>query len=83
MTKPTLTVVGGKAPEPDTELVEMIARATERMAAAGKDPDGAFWIVTAVDGEISVAYHGGRLETAVLAETVAGDMKRDSLGLVE
>lgn len=81
MSKPTLTVVGGKAAEPDAETVEMIARATERMASAAKDPDGLFWIVTVVAGEVSVAFHGGRLESAVLAEAVAGDMKLDAVGL--
>ena len=81
MTKPTLTVVGGKAADPDAESLEMIARATERMRAAVADPDGAFWVVTAAGGDVSVAFHGGRLETAVLAEAIAGSMKLDCVGL--
>jgi hypothetical protein len=59
----------------------MIARATERMQEAAKDPDGVFWILTAIGGDVAVAFHGGRLESAVLAEMVAADMKRDSVGL--
>lgn len=81
MTKPTLTVVGGAAPEPDAEAAEMIARAVERMHAAVKDPDGLFWVLTSIDGEVAVAFHGGRLESAVVAEAVAGDMKRETVGL--
>ena len=81
MTRPTLTVVGKEAPEPDAEVVETIARATERMAAAVKDPDGLFWIVTAVDGDVVCAFFGGQLESAVLAESVASDMKREAVGL--
>ena len=81
MSKPTLTVVGGKAPEPDAELADMIARAAARMAEAAQDPDGAFWVVTAIGGDVAVAFHGGKLETAALAEKVAGDMTRAALGL--
>ena len=77
----TLRLVKDGEAEPDAEVVESIARATERMAAAVKDPDGAFWVVTAVGGDIAVAYYGGRLESAVLAEAVAGDMKREAVGL--
>ncbi len=81
MPRPTLTVVGGGPLEPDAEVVETIARAAERMAAAVKDPDGLFWIVTAVDGEVACAFFGGRLESSVLAEAVASDMKREAVGL--
>jgi hypothetical protein len=79
--KPTLTVVGGKAAEPDAELVELIARNAERQAEAAKDPDGLIWQLTVVNGEVSVSFHGGKLETAALAEVVAGDMKCAALGL--
>jgi len=81
MTKPTLTVVGRGEIEPDTETTEMVARATERMLAAAKDPEGLFWVITVVDGDVSVAFHGGRLESSVVAEMVATDMKRDAVGL--
>jgi hypothetical protein len=77
----TLRLVKDGEAEPDAEVVESIARATERMAAAVKDPDGAFWVMTAVGGDVAVAYYGGRLESAVLAEAVAGDMKREAVGL--
>lgn len=80
MTRPTLTVVGGKGPEPTEEDAEMIARAAERMAQAVK-ADGCYWVVTAVDAEVAVSFFGGRLESAVLAEMVAGDMKREAVGL--
>jgi hypothetical protein len=58
----------------------MIARATERMAEAVKS-DGSYWLVTAVGDEVSVSYYGGRLETSVLAEAMAGAMKREAVGL--
>lgn len=80
MTRPTLTVVDGKARDTTGEDAEMIARATERMAAAVK-ADGCYWVVTAVDDDVSVAFYGGRLESAVLAETIAGEMKREAVGL--
>ena len=81
MARPTLTVVGGGAPEPDGEGLEAAARVHERMASALKDPDGLWWAVTVVDGEIAVAYFGGKLESAVLAEAIAADMKREAVGL--
>jgi hypothetical protein len=30
---------------------------------------------------VAVAFYGGRLESAVLAETIAGEMKREAVGL--
>ena len=61
MTRPTLTVVGGKGPETHEEDAEMIAR------AAGDD--------------VSVSFFGGKLESSVLAEELAGEMKREAVGL--
>lgn len=81
MTRPTLTVVGKGEPGPDVEAAEAIARGTERMAAAVKDPDGVYWLLTVVDGEVSVGYYGGKLESACLVEAVASDMKRAAVGL--
>jgi hypothetical protein len=80
MTRPTLTVVDGKARDTTDEDAEMIARATERMAAAVK-ADGCYWVVTAAGDDVAVAFYGGRLESAVLAETIAGEMKREAVGL--
>ncbi len=80
MTRPTLTVVGGKGPETHEEDAEMIARAAERMARAVK-ADGAYWLVTAVGEDVAVSFYGGKLESAVLAETIAADMKREAVGL--
>lgn len=81
MPKPTLTVVGGKAPEPDAEMVERIARATESMAAAVKS-GGVYWLIAATDDEdLTISYFGGELESSALAEVIAGDMKRAALGL--
>jgi len=78
MTRPTLTVVG--KPDTSAEDAEMIARATERMAAAVK-ADGCYWLVTANGEDVSVSFFGGKLESAVLAEAIAGDMKREAVGL--
>jgi hypothetical protein len=76
--RPKLSVVGGTTvPEPDdTERAEAIAAVAERMVRAD-----AYWVMTDVDGEIMVAYDGGRLEAAALACEVARDMVRDSLGM--
>lgn len=63
------------------EAVEAIARATERMAAAVKDQDGVYWLLTVVDGAVSVAYYGGKLESSCLVEVVAADMRRAAVGL--
>ena len=79
MARPTLTVVGGER-EPDTETAEIIANAAERMAAAVK-AGGIFWLVTDVDGSVSVSYYGGKLESSALAEEIARDAKCSALGL--
>lgn len=81
MPRPTLTVVGGEAREPDAEMAALIAKAAERMAEAAKSDDNQFFAVVAIDGDVSVFYSGGLLEAAVLAEEVAGDMKREAVGL--
>lgn len=82
MTRPTLTVVGGGEPEPDTEAVEIIAAAAERMAEAVKS-GGMFWLVTEAGDSISVSYYGGKLESSALAEEIARDAKCSALGLGE
>jgi len=81
MARPTLTVVGGER-EPDTEAIEIIAHAAERMTAAVKS-GGAFWLVTDVEGEVGVSYYGGKLESSALAEEIARDAKCSALGLGE
>jgi hypothetical protein len=60
--------------------VERIARITERLAEVVK-ADGTYWIVTAVGDDVTVAYFGGHLESTVLAEAIAADMKREAVGL--
>ena len=80
MTRPTLTVVDGKARDTDAEDAAMVARAAERMAQAVKS-DGCYWLVTAIGEDVAVSFFGGKLESAVLAEAIAGDMKRESVGL--
>lgn len=82
MTRPTLTVVGGGEPEPDTETVEIIAAAAERMTEAVK-AGGMFWLVADVGGSVSVSYYGGKLESSALAEEIARDAKCSALGLGE
>jgi len=82
MTRPTLTVVGKGEQEPDTEAVEIIATSTERMAAAVQ-AGGVFWLVTDIDGDVGVAYYGGKLEASALAEEIARDAKCSALGLGE
>lgn len=83
MAKPTLTVVGGKTPEPDAETVEMIARAAESITTAVK-AGGVYWlVVSGAEGDLTISYFGGELESAALAEVIAGDMKRAALGLGE
>lgn len=76
----TLRLVTSGEPEPDTEDVERIARITERLAEVVKS-DGTYWIVSAVGEDITVAYFGGQLESTVLAEAIAADMKREAVGL--
>ena len=81
MTRPPLTLVGkGEAPDTTAEDAEMIARAAARMAEAVKS-DGSYWLVTAIGEDVAVAYFGGRLESSVLAEEIARDMKREAVGL--
>jgi len=78
--KPTLTVVGGKAPEPDAEAVDLIAKATVQMTEAVKAGGGGFLLtVTADDGGAS--YYGDALELGATAEEVGRAMKRAALGL--
>lgn len=73
MTRPPLTLVGKDGlPDTTTEDAEMIARAAGRMAD---------WLVTAIGEDVSVSFFGGKLESAVLAETLAGEMKREAVGL--
>lgn len=85
MAKPTLTVVGGKTPEPDAaaeaEAAEMIAKATLSMTAAVK-AGGLYWLIAVTEeDDLTISYFGGELESAALAEVIAGDMKRAALGL--
>ena len=80
MTRPTLTVGGGKGPETHEEDAEMIARAAERMAQAVK-ADDSYWLMTAAGDDVSVSFFGGKLESSVLAEELAGEMKREAVGL--
>lgn len=81
MTRPPLTLVGKDGlPDTTTEDAEMIARAAGRMAEAVQ-ADGAYWLVTAIGEDVSVSFFGGKLESAVLAETLAGEMKREAVGL--
>lgn len=77
MTRPTLTVVGKDSTAEDAE---MVARAADRMREAVK-AGGRYWLVTATGEDVAVSYYGGRLESSVLAEAVAADMKRGAVGL--
>jgi hypothetical protein len=81
MTRPPLTLVGKDGlPDTTAETAEMIARAAGRMAEAVQT-DGSYWLVTAIGEDVAVMFYGGKLESSVLAETMAGEMKREAVGL--
>lgn len=77
---PTLTVVGGKAPEPDAEAAEAVARATLMMAEAVK-AGGGFFLLTVTPDDGDATYYGDALELGATAEEVGRSMKRAALGL--
>jgi hypothetical protein len=76
----TLRLVKDGEPETDAEDVERIARITERLVGVTK-ADGVYWVVTAAGDDVNVAFFGGKLESAVLAEALAEEMKREAVGL--
>ncbi len=76
----SLKLVKSGEPEADAETVEMIARAATRMAEAVKT-DGFFWVVTGDGEDVSVAFHGGKLESSTLALHMALQMQREAAGL--
>ena len=76
----TLRLVKDGEPETGAEDVERIARITERLVAVTKS-DGIYWVVSAIGEDVHAAFFGGKLESAVLAEAIAGEMKREAVGL--
>lgn len=77
----TLRLVKDGEPDgDDAENAERIARITERLAAVVK-AGGTYWVLTASGDDVDIAYFGGRLESAVLAEVLAGEMKCEAVGL--
>jgi hypothetical protein len=76
----TLRLVKDGKPETDPEVrkvADSAMAAIERAVETG----GVFWLIAEADGEVSVSYLGGKLEASALAEVIAGEAKREALGL--